>query len=389
MASPDRALEFAERAVRAHAAMELAFLREDGMYRRDGLLARFGATAHLWPFVRALVATLDVAGIDPALTGGTDRAPVPAFDADAVIERMLGALERYWNNRPGFLPAYASDPPGGSRFGGDRYYDDNAWVALALIQRHRSAVGRFSPSQLSRVVELWEFAQAGWSREPSQPSGGVFWVEQGHGLGLRNHDRNAVSCAPNAQVGLHLADLGMTAASRVAPQEMFSWVIEQLDAGDDGLGPFYDKLRGDGSLDQTVWTYNQGSMIGASVLLGRRAATTGYEAAAATWVRRAEAIARRSFQYFGASGLQLQPPEFNAIYFRNLLLLHDASADDELRDEIIATMTAYADWLWNRCRRDDDRIRPGRRGFNLLGQSGAVQIFALLAWDPDAYGLIA
>jgi hypothetical protein len=381
VASPDRAVEFAARAVRAYNAMERAFRREDGMYRRDGLAARFGAVAHLWPFARALVATLDLAGIE--------RDVLPALHPGAAIGRMLAVLERYWNARPGALAAYASDPPGGSRFGGDRYYDDNAWVALALIQRHRLAAGVVEPGDLARVGQLWEFAQAGWDRSGEAPSGGVFWVEQGHGIGRRNHDRNAVSSAPNAQVGLHLADLGISTASTVAPEEMFGWVVEHLDAGGDGLGPFYDKLRGDGTLDTKVWTYNHGSMIGASVLLARRAAATGHHRAAAEWTDRAEAMARRSLQHFAGAGLRGQPAEFNAIYFRNLLLLHRASTDQPLRAELTATILAYADWLWHSCRAGEDRFRFKRRGFTLLGQSAVVQIFALLAWDPDAYGLIA
>ena len=40
-------------------------------------------------------------------------------------------------------------------------------------------------------------------------------------------------------------------------------------AGAPGTGLFFDKLRGDGTIDETLWTYNQGSMIGANVLLAR------------------------------------------------------------------------------------------------------------------------
>lgn len=379
MTLPARAAEFADRAARAHAAMERAFRRGDGMYRRDGVMARVGAVAHLWPYARAFVATLDLAGVDRALLG--DLVPDGSTDA------MLAVLERYWNPRP--LPAYASDPPGGSRFGGDRYYDDNAWVALALIQRHRCATGAATPGLLARAAELWEFAQNGWDRSGAPPAGGVHWVEQGYGIGRRNHDRNTVSCAPNAQVGLHLADLGMTATASVTPGEMFTWVVEHLDAGGDGLGPFYDKLRGDGSLDETVWTYNQGSMIGAAVLFARLAMAAGHETAASEWIDRAAAIGRRSLAYFAGPALQAQPAEFNAIYFRNLLLLHHAIADAGLRDEITATISGYADWLWDGCRTAEDRFRFERRGFTLLGQSAAVQIYALLAWDPGEYARIA
>ena len=108
----------AARAVRAHDAMGRAFARGDGLYRRDGFPRPPRAAAHLWPLARALVATLDLAGVPAAMTAG--------FDAGASIDWHLAALERY-RDRTESVPAYASDVVG-ARWGGDRYYDDNAWV---------------------------------------------------------------------------------------------------------------------------------------------------------------------------------------------------------------------------------------------------------------------
>ena len=118
---------YAARAQRAYAAMQRRFALRDGLYRRDGLLHPPGAASHLWPFARAFVATLDLAGVSAELLDG--------FDADAAIAQRLRALERYWDPG-GDRPAYSSDVLG-TRFGGDRYYDDNAWVGLALVQLER------------------------------------------------------------------------------------------------------------------------------------------------------------------------------------------------------------------------------------------------------------
>jgi predicted alpha-1,6-mannanase (GH76 family) len=369
----------AARAVRAYAAMRRAFLRRDGLYRRDRLAGAIrGAggihvpgAAHLWPTARAFVGAVDLLGVDRALLIG--------FDAEAAVAAHLRALERYWD-RTASAPAYASDVIG-SRFGGDRYYDDNAWVGLGLVELERLRPGR---GYRERAEELFRFAVGGWDTSAHAVSpGGVFWVEQGRGAGVANHDRNTVSNAPNAQLGLHLAELAPHAAGSPAharADDMYAWVNHTLDAGRDedkpGHGLFFDKVRSDGSIDRTLWTYNQGNMIGANVLLARRSG--------APYLARAEAIAARALRHY-AGGYERQPAAFNAILFRNLLQLHAASDEAGLRDRARAAVHAYAEAAWISRRDRHDRFRFSRRGPTLPDQSAMVQIYALLAWDPAEY----
>ena len=370
---------YAARAARSYAAMQSRFCTSDGLYRRDGLLRRLGAGAHLWPFARAFVATLDLVGVRAELVSG--------FDADTAIAQCLGTLERYWEPT-GDAPAYSADILGrGSR--GDRYYDDNAWVGLALIQLERLRPGA---GRLKRAAALFRFAAAGWDHRTNVPSpGGVFWVEQGRGTGGRNHDRNTVSNAPNAELGLHLTELaGVPVAAQVSigPQQMYAWVNATLDAGRLGDAPatglFWDKLRGDGTIDEKFWSYNQGSMIGTNVLLER--CRTGDNPG--RYLARAETIAGKALQRFDGS-YDRQPPAFNAIFFRNLLLLHAATSDTELRARILHAMRGYADRAWLEWRDRRNQFHFPGHGVTLLGQSAMVQILALLAWDPEDYRKLA
>ncbi|MFZ1997161.1 MAG: glycoside hydrolase family 76 protein, partial [Solirubrobacteraceae bacterium] len=342
-----------------------------------------GAAAHLWPTARALVAAIDLLGLRRDLLMG--------FNAESEVNAHLRALEAYWDGTAE-LPAYASDVIG-SRFGGDRYYDDNAWVGLALVQLERLRPGR---GHAQRAEALFRFAAAGWDARPDVPHpGGVFWVEQNpaaRGAGTANHDRNTVSNAPNAQLGLHLAHLagGERDTRRFArAQDMYAWVNVTLDAGADagapGTGLFFDKLRGDGTVDHTLWTYNQGSMIGANVLLARQA---GAGRAGGVYMARAEAIAAKALGHYAGS-YERQPPAFNAILFRNLLQLHAATADSGLRERIRGAIEAYAEAAWATHRDRHDRFPFSRGGPTLLDQSAMVQIYALLAWDPDDYGALA
>lgn len=372
----------AERAVRGYAAMRARFRRRDGLYMRDGPRRLARVPAHLWPFTRALVATLDVAG----MAAGEQT---PRFEAEPEIAVGLATLERYWDPDGACGPAYSSDVTGSRRapFAGDRYYDDNAWVGLALVELERLRPGS---APLSRARELFTFAAGGWDRRPDAPApGGVFWVEQGRGAGRHNHDRNTVSNAPNAQLGLHLAELeggSPPSPGGIGPERMYDWVNASLDAGADGGGPFWDKVRGDGVIDRAIWSYNQGSMIGANVLLARRSAG----AARDLHLGRAETIARRALARY-AGAWEHQPADFNAILFRNLLLLHAATADAPLRAQILSVMRELADRAWAEQRDRSDLFRPaGRRsGVTLRHQAGIVQLLALLAWAPEDYVRLA
>jgi hypothetical protein len=369
--SQDEHSQYADRAVQAYQLMLKRFRKQDGLYRYDeGPPVR--VAAQLWPFARAFVATLDIAGIGEALP--------QHLDIDELIQEHLQTLERYWDPA-GPRPAYCSDV-NGARKRGDRYYDDNAWIGLSLVQLERIRPGS---GRLDRAQELFQFAVSGWNEH----QGGVFWCEQGRGTGARNHDRNTVSNAPNAEIGLHLAELGRPQdTGAIGPLEMYQWVLDNLDASrggeSPGTGPFRDKIRGDGTVDRAIWSYNQGSMVGANVLLARTDAGQ-----LDTYLGRAEAITRKALRRF-AGTYEQGNPAFLAIFFRNLLLLHGATSDQELQGQIISAMSEFGEIAWS-------RAQQGRRGIlglggggpKLLEQASYVQALALLAWDPGSYGRLA
>ena len=369
---------WAVRAVEAHAVMRRRFGRGDGTYRRDGRPHLPRAIAHLWPFERALAATLDVAGIAAPLAAG--------FDASAEIATDLATLERYWRAdvQP---PAYASDARRGP-VGGDIYHDDNAWAGLALIQLERMRPGS---GWLTRARAVYASALAGWDHSGSGPSpGGVFWVVQGTGIGRRNHDRNVVSTAPNAELGLHLAELERerepervppTPAGEIGPAEMIAWVQRALGGAGPGGRLYRDKIRGDGSIDEALWSYNQGSMAGAHALLARAGIDPDANLAMA------QAIARAALDHYGGAH-ERQPAAFNAIMFRNLLLLAAQLPDGDLPGRVLTEMDAYAERAWA-ARDRAGRFRGDGRAPELLHHSAMVSISALLAWDPDDWVKLA
>ncbi len=373
----------AARAVRAYAAMRRHFLRRDGLYRRDGRARPPGAAAHLWPTARAFVAAVDLLGLSPELLLG--------FDAESAVGAHLRALEAYWDDS-GDQPAYASDVIG-SRLGGDRYYDDNAWVGLGLCSSSDCGPAGAMPSGPGACSGLppadgtpaptrpAPVACSGWSRTrppgararattiatssptPPMPSSDCTWPRW--------------RWPPAGRAGAEL---------HARAHDMYTWVNVTLDAGRDtgapATGLFFDKLRGDGTIDETLWTYNQGSMIGANVLLARQADR------GAPYLARAEAIAAKALRHYSGS-YESRPAAFNAILFRNLLGLHAATADEGLRRGIRHAMSAYAEAAWATRRDRHDRFHFARGGRTLLDQSAMVQVYALLAWDPRDYGALA
>jgi Glycosyl hydrolase family 76 len=349
----------ADRALATYAAMQAAFYvsRQTGLYRETAPHESGNAFAYVWPHSRAVLGTLALAGI-------------PGLDERAAVKDRIDALAWYWDGR-----AYASyvQPPYGS--GGDRYSDDNTWIALALLQAHRMGL---NPS-LRRAQQVFTYLQTAWDSR----AGGLYWVEQGRGYGRQNHDRGAGATAGAAMLGFQLG------ASTMA-QRMVDWVRQELDASADrsASGPFYNAVRRDGSIDTNIWSYNQGVMLGAYV--ARYRATGEVQA-----LQLGENIARTTLDAFG--DFTHQPPSFNAMCFQNLLMLHAATGDTNLQLRIQDAMHAYAEWTWNpeTGARDPqtnlyyftDAGAPNRnrQSARLQDQGAMLQLYALMAWSPGDY----
>jgi hypothetical protein len=122
-------------------------------------------------------------------------------------------------------------------------------------------------------------------------------------------------------------------------------------------------------------------MIGAGVLLYQITRDPAY-------LQAAKVTAAAALDRYGALDYQNQPPAFNAIFFRNLLLL--STADATYLPETLQAMQRYADhaWLNNRSPANLFAFPAGSGTTRLLDQAGMVQIFACLDWDPAKYDLL-
>jgi uncharacterized protein YyaL (SSP411 family) len=319
-----------------------------------------GAHADEWPFSQVHIGVLDLSSVP----GGARYS--------AVLKAHQAAQQLYWIDRSATgLPGFASrvGPPHGR--GGDLYYDDNDWVGLAAIQHwglHKDA------ASLDRAKAIFALVRAAWDDNPQHPHpGGLFWTQQ-----RGNSDRNTVSNMPAAQLGVRLYQATGDKAYLADALRFYRWAQGALQRPD---GLYFDHLDNSGRIDGRIFSYNQGVPIGVNVRL--------YQATGeAKYLAEAKRIAAASFAYF-AEGKRLDHHSmpFNAIWFKNLLLLESATGGTRYRD----AMRDYAERMW-RDRRDPKtglfvRSSGAHRGeMQLIDQGAMLQIFAVLAWDPKDYG---
>lgn len=203
---------------------------------------------NLWPFADAWSATTTLAslGCGPAMAALPDL--VRALTAYHRDKAVLGAAG------PVGFESCVVPPLGG---GGDVYYDDNAWIGLAL-GRHHDLTG--DERALALAGRILAFVTSGWSTEASwSHPGGIRWKQP-----KSNVSRNTCSNGP-------VAELAALVHRRTGNAEALGWAVRIYDwvrsalLSDDGL--YLDRITPDGRRDPTTWTYNQGTMIGAGVLL--------------------------------------------------------------------------------------------------------------------------
>jgi hypothetical protein len=352
----------ASRAEQWRAAMERGFALNDGtgLYREYAPAEPSDAKhATEWPFSQAHIAYLDLVMADAA---GAKR-------YGAALAKVRAAEQLFWSDtstsgRGGYLSRVVA--PLGS--GDDLYYDDNEWVGLAQVQHYRFTK---DPASLAHAKAVFELIRSGWSEDASLPSpGGVRWTQKAD-----NGDRNTVSNMPAAQLGLRLHKITGDRTYLDDALRYYRWTNAVLQRPD---GLYHDHLKTDGTIEKTVWSYNQGVPIAVNALLSQ---VTGEK----RYLDEAKRIAAASRQRFTIAQLDRQPPPFNAIYFKNLLLLDSIAGTREHRP----AMQAYADHMW-RNRRDaaTGLCRPRKGRAELIDTAAMVQIEAVLGWAPEKWAAL-
>lgn len=364
-ASASTASTDAARAAASYQALQTYLAVPDGSdlyHERYPVQSGDNAYSYEWPYSQVRGATLDLTGL-PGAAGGPYRDDLAARDA---------GQERYWLASGGTTgrPGYASYPVAPYGDGGDFFYDDNEWVGLFDVQRYLTSGDR---QALGRARQIFDLVVSGWDTDESHADpGGVFWTQASWST-----DRNTVSNMPAAELGLRLYQITGQRSYLDWSRTMYDWTNAHL-LGPDGL--YYDHVDLAGTVEKTYWSYNQGVPVGVNVLLYQVTHDR-------TYLARAQRLAAAAYRYYVTGGrLAAQPPFFNSIFFKNLLLLQSVTGGHTYVD----AMRAYADTVWATQRDAATGLFrfDADGGTQAIQQAAMVQIYAVLAWSPARYRLL-
>ncbi len=266
-------------------------------------------TAFFWSRVVHLSALIEAARVDPSFIPG--------------VRQDVASLRAYWVEADGLGGFDVLPPPKPL----DRYYDDNAWMTLALLDGYEVT---HDVSYLEWAMNTFRFVQSGEDKK----QGGIYWRES-----LRE-TRNACSTAPAALAALRLYQLTHDASYLQMAQRLYDWMGAHLRDRD---SLYFDNISTNGQIDRTKWSYNSALMIELNtrfhVVTGRREyldrARQIAHAAEQRWVDANGAIADDApfAQHLSEAFLGLYE-ETGEVHWRQLVeravvFLHDKAADPE------------------------------------------------------------
>ncbi|WP_374971075.1 glycoside hydrolase family 76 protein [Terrabacter sp. BE26] len=212
------------------------------VHSRSGDVWRLGGLVGSWNYwwqAHYLDAIVD-AGLRDLRSGDPDGAERHARQGDRLLETIRLRNGLRWVNA---------------------YYDDMAWLALASgrLEGLHDEIGRRGPMRRLRSADRHLTAQLR-SAHTDDLGGGLFW----------NRDRDFKNAPATGPAALHLARRGHTDEAR----RLVDWVYARLWSAESGL--VLDGIRtprgaeGGEVLVPDVWSYNQGTVLGALVTLGDR-----------------------------------------------------------------------------------------------------------------------
>ncbi|HTR89896.1 MAG TPA: glycoside hydrolase family 76 protein [Solirubrobacteraceae bacterium] len=351
------------RALLAFEAMQKAYyIRGSGLYQGEPF-------SYLWPFSQALAATVTMSHV-------TGVQKVPGLSAKLARElnaRLVGLHSYLDTDNSGAsegtftsqLAAFDGTvaPPTGP--GGTKYYDDNEWVAIELLRIYELT---HNSDALGSAEAIMAFVMAGWDTEPELACpGGIPFSNSSE-----NTERNTVTDGPAAELAVKLYQLTANPQYLTFAQTAYEWVRACL-LGPNGL--YADHIGAQGKVAQTYWSYNQGSMIGAGVLLYQATHNAAY-------LYQARQAARAGLAYFTPERLAQEIPFFPSVYFRNLLYLDSVTHDPPGP----SLPQAYVNYAWQHLRLSSGLFVYGSPpASQLLVQAAIVQVYALLASPPATY----
>jgi rhamnogalacturonyl hydrolase YesR len=295
--------------------------------------------------------------------------------------RMVNGINKFITVEDG-ISAYAVYPASGNQ----RFYDDNAWVGLDMINLY-SLTG--NNDYLQKAIMVWEYLGKGTD---SYANGGIYWREI-----PASTSKHTCSTAPGAVLAAKLYIATQENKYLQNAIDLYAWLKNTLQDPADYL--FWDNASEDNGqivIEKNKYSYNSGQPMQAAVLLYN---ITNDETYLTDARNIAKSAYRRWFKDFYSGALEERiriisdggdaGTWFNAILFRGFIELYKAElAKSENGDRTYITAyekTMSHAWLSN-CRQKNTNLlnndftgSSGQTSWGILSQGASVEMLARLA----------
>jgi hypothetical protein len=291
--------------------------------------------SYLWPLCGLIQAANELEAIHPG---------------KSYMQPVITAINAYYDRKP---PAPGYDSYVVSEKGGDRFYDDNQWIAIAYMDAWKRTKKKW---YLEKATEIYKFMMTGFD---TISGGGLYWKEGDKG------GKNTCSNGPGVLVALQLYQATHQKTYLDTALLLYNWVNKYLQAPE---GHYYDMIHVPSlKIDSAAYTYNAGTMLEASVKLYHITHDKHYLDAA-------QHIAAGSYAQFFRKGRFPYSYWFNAVLLRGYEALYAVDGNRQY----INAMQEDAAKIW--AEEKDENGMVGRKPTkDLLGQAGMIEIYARLA----------
>lgn len=174
------------------------------------------------------------------------------------LREYADATRAYWNDK-GPVPGY-DVLPGPKDV--DRYYDDNAWMAMALVETYEVLN---DTKYLDWAEQTLQYVLSG---EDEKLGGGIYWKE------AEKSSKNTCSNGPSVAAALAVYGHRKKPQYLDAAIRNYAWCKLRLQDPVDHL--YWDNVHLNGMVEKTKWTYNSGLMLRSAVELFRATGRDDY-----------------------------------------------------------------------------------------------------------------
>jgi hypothetical protein len=293
-----------------------------------------GNHSYLWPLCALVQAANEMEEAEPG---------------KAYIAPVMKAIDQYYSAQPP-VPGYQAMVVKEKK--DTRFYDDNEWVAIALMDAH----DRTHKKQYLDVSKMiYSFLLSGHD----QAGGGGFYWEEG-----KKNGKNTCSNGPAVLVALHLYQATHQKAYLDTAIATYNWTKQHLQAPG---GLYYDNIKLPSlKIDSAYYTYNAGTMLQSGVILYNITKDKKY-------LDDAQTVAKAAEKHFYKNGKLPGGYWFNAVMLRGYIDLYKVDKNKAQ----LQFMIDDANRTWEQ-ERDDQNLLGTKKVKSLIDQAAMLEIYTRL-----------